>query len=173
MQISVLTIYISSVQYPHVARGYNIGHHSLRLNCVKYLSNHWELCDVSDSHFSLLKIDLRVFSLQVASIVLKIFSTSTIPVHLQERMEATQQPGTATPGIRPLLRKQNKGNKDLHWIVQYMDFWGIQGGKQNKTKQCSDLSCSKFISNITREDLLHDATRMIMDSPRSNPPMGT
>lgn len=46
---------------------------------------------------------------------LKIFSTSTIPVHLQERMEATQQPETATPGTTPLLVKQNKGNKDLGW----------------------------------------------------------
>lgn len=45
--------------------------------------------------------------------------------------------------------------------------------KQDKAKQCSDLSCSKFISIITKEDLLHDATRMIMDSPRSNPPMGS
>lgn len=150
------------------------GHHSLRINCVKYLSNRWVLFDVPDTVvlFTFANWSNSLLFLRVVSIVLKIFLTFTIPVHLQETMEATQQPGTATPGIRPLLGEEKKNTKGTKTCIRMFSTWTYEEyrEKQNKTKQCNDLRYSKFISDITRKDLLHNANRMITDSPRNNPP---
>ena len=120
--------------------------------------SNWEvLCDVPDTPVF---FTFKHWALKVAWVFVKRFLPLTIPVPLQERMEATQQPGTKPPWIMPSLGKQNKGTKTR---IGIFSAWASEEhrGKTKHTEQGSQLHQIHQLT-WTKEAVSPGVNRMMM-----------